>query len=87
MFYQDLAEHVGALVFLVGLFAGVSGLLLWRMLVRMERKLDELHQHFCDCREELGERFVPRFEHEIEHQGLWEAFNYHDHDRRGRVVR
>jgi len=87
MYYQDLGEHVGALVTLLGLFAGVSALLLWRMLVRLERKLDELSQHFCACREELAERFVSRFEHEVEHQGLWEALNYHDHDFRGRVVR
>jgi hypothetical protein len=87
MSYQDLGEHVGALVTLLGLFAGVSALLLWRMLVRMEKKLDELYQHCTACREELGERFVPRFEHEVEHQGLWEALNYHGHDLRGRVVR
>ena len=87
MTYQDLGEHVGTLVSLLGLFAGVSALLLWRMLVRMEKKLDELYQHFSACREELGQRFVPRFEHEVEHHGLWEALNYHDHERRGRVVR
>ncbi|MFH1595012.1 MAG: hypothetical protein ABIG94_01395 [Pseudomonadota bacterium] len=87
MNYQDLGEHAGALVTLLGLFAGVSALLLWRMLVRLERKLDELSLHFCACREELAERFVPRIEHEVEHHGLWEALNYHDHDFRGRVVR
>ena len=87
MNYQDLSVHVGALVSLLGVFAGVSALLLWRMLVRMEKKLDELANHFCVCRQELAERFVPRFEHEVEHHGLWEAFNYHGHDMRGRVVR
>ena len=87
MNYQDLGVHATALVTLLGVFAGVSGLLLWRMLVRMEKKIDEMFQHFCACREELPERFVARFEHEVEHQGLWEALNYHDHNRRGRVVR
>ncbi len=87
MNYQDLSEHVGALVTLLGLFAGVSGLLVWRMLVRLEKKVDELSHHFFSCREELGERFVPRFEHEVEHHGMWEALNYHSHDMRGRVVR
>jgi hypothetical protein len=85
--YQDLGEHAGTLVTLIGVFAGVSGLLLWRMLVRLEKKLDELSQHFCSCREELPERFVARFEHDVEHQGLWEALNYHQHNLRGRVVR
>ena len=87
MNYHELGELVGTRVSLRGLFAGVSALLLWRMLVRMEKKLDELYQHFSACREELGQRFVPRFEHEVEHHGLWEALNYHDHERRGRVVR
>ena len=54
MYYQDLSEHVGALVSLLGLFAGVSGLLVWRMLVRLEKKVDEMSHHFCSCREELG---------------------------------
>ena len=44
MNYQDLGEHATALVTLVGVFAGVSGLLLWRMLVRMEKKIDEMFQ-------------------------------------------
>lgn len=87
MNYQDLGEHAGALVTLIGVFAGVSGMLLWRMLVRLERKIDEMSEHFCACREELPERFVSRFEHEVEHQGLWEALNYHQHSLRGRVVR
>jgi hypothetical protein len=87
MNYHDLGEHVGTLVTLLGVFAGVSALLLWRLLVRLERKLDELSEHFCACREELAERFVSRFEHEVEHHGLWEALNYHSHDLRGRVVR
>jgi len=87
MLYQDLAEHVGALVSLLALFAGVSALLLWRMLTRLEKKIDELYQHFGDCREELGERFLGRYEHDVEHQSLWEALNYHSHDFRGRVVR
>ena len=87
MSYQDLGEHTGTLVSLVGLFAGVSALLLWRLLTRMEKKLDELHRLSCECREELGERFICRFEHEIEHQDLWQAVNHHDHDEIGRVVR
>jgi hypothetical protein len=49
----------------LGLFAGVSGLLVWRMLVRLEKNVDEMSLHFFSCREELGDRFVPRFEHEV----------------------
>lgn len=85
--YNDLAVHAGSLVALLALFAGVSGMLLWRMMVRMERRLEELFRLSYGCRQELGERFVSRFDHEIEHHGLWEALNYHSHDMRGRVVR
>ena len=35
MHYTDLAEHVNTLVALLGLSAGISIFLLWRMLVRM----------------------------------------------------
>jgi hypothetical protein len=87
MSFQDLAEHVGTVVALASFFAGVSGFLLWRMLTRLEKKLDELHQLCCDCRQELGERFVCRFEAEVAHQDLWQALNHHEHDPRGRVVR
>jgi hypothetical protein len=87
MMYQDLGEHVGTLVSLLALFAGVSACLLWRMLVRLEKKLDELYQLCCTCREELGERFLSRFEFEIHREDLWGALNRHDHDFRGRVVR
>jgi hypothetical protein len=87
MQYQDLSVHVGTLVSLLAIFAGVSAMLVWRMLVRMEKKLDDLAKYSNTCRQELGERFVARFEHEVEHQGLWEALNYHSHNMRGRVVR
>jgi hypothetical protein len=79
MNFQDLAEHVGVLVSLLALFAGVSGFLLWRMLTRMEKKLDEVAKFCCECRQDLAERFVTRVEHEAEHQGLWEILHYHEH--------
>ena len=82
MFYQDLGEHAGALVTLVGLFAGISGLLLWRLLMRLEKKLDELYQLCCNCRGELPERFICRLEHEAEHLIIWEALHHHEHDFR-----
>ena len=56
-------------------------------MTRMEKKLDELYRLSCECRQELGERFICRFEHDIEHQDLWQAVNHHAHDVRGRVVR
>jgi hypothetical protein len=87
MQYKDLAEHLGALLALLGIFAGLAGLLFWRMLVRMEKKLDELHEATFRCRAELGERFMGRTEFRKEKEDLWEAVNTHSHSSEGRVVR
>ena len=62
-----------ALVFVVGLAAGVYAVLLWSKLSRLEGKMEA--------------RFIFRVEHELEHQGLWEAIHHHEHDFRGRVRR
>lgn len=87
MEYKDLAEHLGALLALLGIFAGLAGFLFWRMLVRMEQKLDELHGATFQCRAELAERFVGRGEFWKEKEDLWGAVNTHSHSSEGRVVR
>jgi hypothetical protein len=87
MNYQDLAEHTGSLVALLGLFAGISGFLMWRMFSRVERKLDEVLQFCCECQRETAERFVPKKEYREERDALWGAVNSHSHSREGRVVR
>jgi len=75
------------LVFLVGIAAGVYGVLLWGKLSRMEGKMDTL-RHNCDRHQkDSNSRFLPRLEHEVEHQGLWEALHHHEHDFQGRVRR
>jgi len=43
-------------VALLGAFASLSGFLLWRMLVRMEKKLDQLHDATFRCQAGLAER-------------------------------
>ena len=87
MQYKDLAEHLGALLALLGVFAGLSGFLFWRMLVRMERKLDQLHDTTFRCQAELAERFMGRAEYRKEKEDLWGALNAHSHSSEGRVVR
>ncbi len=87
MQYQDLAEHLGALLALLGVFAGLSGFLFWRMLVRMEKKLDQLHEATFKCQAGLAERFVRREEFQKEKEDLWGAVNTHSHNSAGRVVR
>jgi hypothetical protein len=85
--YADLAEHVGAVVSLLGIFAGLSGFLFWRMLSRLEKKIDHLHEATLSCRAGLGERFVFREEFRKEKEDLWTAVNGHAHNQDGRVVR
>lgn len=87
MYYRDLAEHVGAVVALLGVFAGLSGFLFWRILARLERKLDQLHEATCSCQAGLSERFLAREEFRKEKDDLWGAVNAHAHNNDGRVVR
>ena len=76
-----------SLVFLVGLVAGVYAVSLWSKLSRMEGKMDSLWTN-CEQHHKNNEtRFLSRLEHEVEHQGLWEALHHHDHDFQGRVRR
>lgn len=85
--YQDLAEHTGVLVILLGMFAGLSGVLFWRMFVRVERKLDDVLKLCCECQREQAERFVYREEFHRERESLWGALNSHGHSQDGRVAR
>ena len=87
MNFQDLAEHIGSLVGLLSLFGGITGLLLWRMFVRMERKLDEIMHLCCECQREFVERFMGKEEYRSERDAMWEAINKHSHSPTGGVVR
>ena len=87
MHYQDLAEHLGAILALLGVFASLSGFLFWRLLVRMEKKLDQLHEATCRCQSGLAGRFMGRAEFRKEKEDLWGAVNAHSHSSEGRVVR
>lgn len=87
MNYQDLAEHTGALVALLGVFATISGFLLWRMFSRVEKKLDEVLRLCFECQRETAERFVSKGEFRGERDALWGAVNSHGHSQDGRVVR
>lgn len=87
MQYSDLTEHLGVVLALLGIFAGLSGMLFWRMLVRMETKLDQLHDGTQRCRSGLAERFVGREEFRKEKDDIWGALNAHSHSTEGRVVR
>ena len=76
-----------SLFFLVGLVIGVYAVSLWSKLSRMEGKMDTLRTN-CELHHQQNEtQFLPRLEHEVEHQGLWEALHHHEHDFKGQVRR
>ncbi len=76
-----------SLFFLVGLVIGIYAVFLWSKLCRMEGKVDSLRTNCEQHHKDNDHRFLPRLEHEVEHQGLWEALHHHEHDFQGRVRR
>lgn len=76
-----------SLVFVVGLMAGVYAVLLWSKLSRLEGKMDSIRTNCDQHHTENETRFLSKIEHELEHQGLWEALHHHEHDFRGRMRR
>jgi hypothetical protein len=87
---MDIKEYVQVLLTTIGALISVIGFLAWRILQRIEEKLEELHHMGHLCRESLPERFVTRNEHDQyqdEFDTIWKAFNYHKHGIDGRVIR
>jgi hypothetical protein len=87
---MDLKEYIRIFITITGGLISVVGFLVWRILHRIEEKLDELHRLTHSCREALPERFMSRNEHEqyqLEMDKIWDAINYHEHDPKGRVMR
>lgn len=87
MMTMPFAPLALGVVLLVGLLAGAYAVLLWSKLSRLDGKLDTLRFNCEEHRRDSQGRYLPRLEHEVEHQGLWEALHHHEHDFRGRVRR
>jgi hypothetical protein len=86
---MDIKDYIHILMTIIGGLISVVGFLAWRILHRIEEKLEELHQMTHSCRESLPERFLTRSEHgqyKIEFEKIWNAINYHEHDPNGRVM-
>lgn len=85
MLEEFAKNNPAVMVLLVGVFAGLATFFLWRMLCRMEKKIDEWSKHCSDCKKELVtqkelEEWKPGREE------LWERVNHHHHDDKGNVV-
>ena len=83
---QDLTN---VLLTVLGLMATVAGVLFWRMLTRMEDKIDQWWREHLECRERQGQLFVTRGEFKEWKEGrrdLWERVNRHKHAPNGSVM-
>jgi len=83
-------DFLSILMSLAGGLMSVVGLLVWRIVQRIEEKVEEVHTMTCTCRESLPVRFASKKEMEQcqrEMDRLWEVVNRHEHDELGRVIR
>jgi hypothetical protein len=87
---MDVKQYIDILTTIIGGLVSLVGFLVWRMLHRIEQKLEEVHSMTHSCRESLPERFITRSEqrhYKDEFEKIWEVINYHEHDEDGRVIR
>jgi len=100
MNWHDLSEHTSTLVALLGLVATVAGVLFYRLINGMDKKIDKATSCLLEIIKGCGERrlqcgddFVgkPEFKEWKEGRdgkgGLWDTLNHHAHDLKGRVTR
>jgi hypothetical protein len=87
---MDTKEYLNILMTIIGGLLSLVGFLVWRILHRIENKLEELHDMSHSCRETLPERFMTREENkkfDFEFNRIWNAVNFHEHDQDGNVIR
>jgi hypothetical protein len=97
---QELSNHTGTLLTLIGVAWGLTGFLFWRLITGLEAKVDLANQCLkalakgCgDRRDDCNKDFVGKVEFtewkkgRDDPGGLWHAINHHDHDDKGRVIK
>lgn len=85
--YEDI---IRILIGVAGALISALGYLMWRILQRIESKVEEFHTYAWQCRQSLPEKFASKREMEqclAEVDNLWDVVNRHEHDEFGRVVR
>jgi hypothetical protein len=81
---QILQELALLLLYPLALAGGVYAYCLWRLVLALKKRLDDLHTH-CHQVHHLGGPFLEA--HRVEHQSLWEALHHHEHGPRQRSGR
>ncbi len=87
---MDPKDLIQILMSVVGGLMSLVGFLVWRILQRIEEKVESLHYLADTCRASLPGRFAAKQELEqcqLEVDNLWDAVNHHEHDEFGRVIR
>ncbi|MFA4904485.1 MAG: hypothetical protein WC600_17260 [Desulfobaccales bacterium] len=75
-------EYNSILLSLLGVVAGVGAVIFWRMITRMEKKIDDWFNQHLECRERQNREFVKVKEFETWQKGrepLWRRLNRHSH--------
>jgi len=84
-----MSELTNLLIAVLGLCATAAGVAFWRMLTRLEEKVDQWWREHAECKQRQMEQFVRRSEFQEWKDGrrdLWERLNYHQHAPNGSVV-
>ena len=77
------------LLSLLSVMATVAGILFWRIINKMDAKIDGWLQEHLGCRERQIREFVRANDFEAwkaSRNELWKRINRHSHDDKGRVV-
>ncbi len=84
------AEQLNTLLLsLLGILGTVAGILFWRMITKMDSKIDGWFQEHLECRERQLKEFVKDKDFQDwkgSRNELWKRINRHSHDEQGRVV-
>ena len=97
----NLAEHVGALLTLLWISAGIAGYFFWHLFSRMESKMDDVEKKIDEwmdehvkCRVWQRDNFLLRSDWkdwvnkwEPGRKEIWDAINNHGHSASGKVER
>ena len=97
---HELSEHTGSLLTILGLGWSITGLLFYRLINGMDRKIDLVSKCVLDMAKGCGDRqsacdraYVGNREFTEWRKGrdgvggLWDAINHHAHDDKGRVTK
>lgn len=91
MGYEDLNEHIGTIVALLGVGWTIAAVIgwktFWSSLTRIEKNQTAYIKAQADCQKELPGKYVLKADYETDNTEIWEAINHHGHNGGGRVTR